>query len=318
MFTIKIFLMKKYCFQVSLKSLSIAAVLFFLLLNSTIALAQNSQTQSIAFKSLSPNDDHYGRLAALPNIEKNPSVDTMRFPLHDFRRRAYLKLRMVYLQVPVSFFKIKPFPANSSKQTKAEIAFLLELQAKRTPEIMYITDKLAEIYHDPFTNNPTNEDYERNINSLFHIGKDLGTWYKPSNLPQTNQVLQNIIQDATYYFFSLKSDFARPRPYQLSKDIKNPEAPGHSSFPSGHSSASYVNAYLLSEIFPQFKDKFLSNAYDMAFSREIRGVHYPSDSRAGKEFSQQFVKRLLKEKNFKSDFEKMKVELKNAFIQNGH
>jgi len=245
-------------------------------------------------------------------------LDSLRFPLKDFRRSAYLKLRTVYLQVPTSFFKIKPFPANSSNQTKAEIAFLVELQAKRSPELLAKTDEMANVYYDPFTNNPTNEDYQRNINSLFYIGKDLGNWYTPDKLPETARVLQNVIQDATYYFFNLKADFARPRPYHLSKDIKNPEAPGHAAYPSGHSSASYVNAYLLAEIFPELKDKFFSNAYDMAFSREVRGVHYPSDSRAGKTFALQFVQQILKEKSFQSDFEKMKSELIAAYIQNGN
>ena len=306
--------LKKRQESVAAKTTILTLILMFFF-NISLVFSQNSQQQSVIFKSISPQFDHYERFGLLPIQGKNAPTDTLRFPQKDFRRMAYLKLRTIYLQVPISFFKIKPFPANSSEQTKGEIDFLLELQSKRTPEIMAQTDKLAEIYHDPFTNNPHNEDYERNINSLFHIGKDLGSWYNVRNLPQTNRILQNVIQDATYYFFTLKSDFARPRPYQLSTEIKNPEAPGHSSFPSGHSSASYVNAFLLAEIFPQFKEIFLGNAYDMAFSREIRGVHYPSDSQAGKDFAQQFIKRLLKEKSFKQDFEKMKNELTNAFTK---
>ncbi len=298
------------------KTMMVILILFFQVIN--FGFAQNSQDLSKEFISISPIEDHYERLAALSASGDNVALDSLRFPLKDFRRSAYLKLRTVYLQVPISFFKIKPFPANSSNQTKAEIAFLLELQAKRSPELMAKTDEMANIYYDPFTNNPTNEDFQRNVSSLFHIGKDLGNWYTPDKLPETTRVLQNVIQDATYYFFNLKADFARPRPYHLSKEIKNPEAPGHSAYPSGHSSASYVNAYLLAEMFPELKDKFLSNAYDMAFSREIRGVHYPSDSRAGKTFALQFVQQILKEKSFQSDFEKMKSELKAASIKNGN
>jgi acid phosphatase (class A) len=298
------------------KTMMVILILFFQIIN--FGFAQSSQVLSREFKSISPTEDHYERLAKLPTSGDNVALDSLRFPIEDFRRSAYLKLRTVYLDVPTSFFKIQPFPANSSNQTKAEIAFLIDLQAKRSAELMAKTDEMANIYYDPFTNNPANEDYERNIRSLFHIGKDLGNWYTPDKLPETARVLQNVIQDATYYFFNLKADFARPRPYHLSKDIKNPEAPGHSAYPSGHSSASYVNAYLLAEIFPELNDKFLSNAYDMAFSREIRGVHYPSDSRAGKVFAFQFVQQILKEKSFKSDFEKIKSELKAASIQNGN
>jgi acid phosphatase (class A) len=296
---------------------SILFLMLILMQNYTNIFGQNSQQLSRQYKSLSPNENHYERFAALPSAGNNATLDNVRFPLSEFRRSAYVKLRNVYLTVPVNFFKIKKYPSNSSKQTQEEIAFLLDLQSKRTPEIMELNDMMADIYHDPFTNNPTDQDYERNINSLFYIGKDLGPWFQAKNLPQTTRILQNIIQDATYYFFSLKADFARPRPYHLSKEIKNPDAPGHSSYPSGHASASYIHAYLLSEIFPELKDVFIGNAYDMTFSREIRGVHYPSDGMAGKEFAKQFVKQLLKEKSFKSDFEKLKLELKSAY-KNGN
>jgi acid phosphatase (class A) len=47
----------------------------------------------------------------------------------------------------------------------------------------------------------------------------------------------------------------------------------------------------------------------MAFSREILGVHYPSDSEAGRSFARQFVNELLKNKAFKEDFEAAKKEI---------
>lgn len=288
-------------------SLLILIIVFFA--NLSVAFGQNSQNTSIVYKSISPNFDHYQQFAQLSGAAQNPEIDAIKFPLSDFRRMSYLKLKTVYLDIPVSEFKISNFPANSSDQTKAEIAFLLELQSQRTPEILAQTDAMAEVYYDPFTNNPTDPDYSRNINSLFFIGRNLGDWYNPENLPVTSSVLQNIIQDATYYFFSLKSDYARPRPYHLSNLLQNPEAPGHSSFPSGHSSASYVNALVLSLIFPEYENQFMGNAYDMAFSREIRGVHYPSDSKMGEDFARNFVAILMKNKKFLVDFNKMKTEL---------
>ena len=107
------------------KTMMVILILFFQVIN--FGFAQNSQDLSKEFKSISPIEDHYERLAALSTSGDNVALDSLRFPLKDFRRSAYLKLRTVYLQVPTSFFKIKPFPANSSNQTKAEIAFLLEL-----------------------------------------------------------------------------------------------------------------------------------------------------------------------------------------------
>ena len=51
------------------------------------------------------------------------------------------------------------------------------------------------------------------------------------------------------------------------------------------------------------------NAYDMAFSREILGVHFPSDSEAGRIFARQFVNELLKTKAFIQDLEEVKSEI---------
>lgn len=243
-------------------------------------------------------------------------MDDIRFPESEFKRGAYLKMRTVYLQVPASRFKIKPFPANSSAETRAELDFLLQLQQSRTAEEIARTEAMADIYFDPLNTNPSDPDYTRNINSLFYIGRDLGPWFMPEKLPVTARVLQNVLQDATYYFFSLKADFNRARPYHLEPRLQPLEAPGHASYPSGHSSASHVHAYLLSHIFPAYADHFMGVASEMAFSRETRGVHYPSDSEAGKEFARQFVEELLKNRKFRSDFEAVKAEITQVSMAN--
>ena len=240
------------------------------------------------------------------------SLDDITFPTAEFKRGAYLKMRTVYLQVPVEKFRINAFPANSSAETRAELDFLLHLQQNRTPEEIDRIKLMANIYFDPLNTNPTDPDYTRNVNSLFYIGRDLGTWFNPEKLPVTTQVLQNVIQDATFYFFSLKADFNRARPYHLEPRLQNLEAPGHASYPSGHSSASHVHAYILSEIFPEYKDHFMGVASEMAFSRETLGVHYPSDSKAGKEFARRFVGELMKNRKFRADFEAMKTEITRA------
>jgi len=276
------------------------------------ANAQSSNQKSIEYKSLSPDYDHYQTLGALSGQSTKNNIDRIQFPLKDFQHSAYLKMRTVYIHVPANTFNVKRFPANSSAQTKAELRFLKMLQTKRSAKDVAITDSMAVTYYDPLTTNPFDKDYDRNIKSLFFVGRNLGPWFNPEKLPVTSKVLQNVIQDATFYFFSIKVKFDRARPYQLDTTLKNLEAPGHASYPSGHSSASYVHAYLLARIFPELRDQFMGNAYDMAFSREIRGVHYPSDSQAGKEFARQFVEQLFKSKSFLKDYAAMKAELKKA------
>jgi acid phosphatase (class A) len=47
----------------------------------------------------------------------------------------------------------------------------------------------------------------------------------------------------------------------------------------------------------------------MAHSREIIGVHYPSDSESGRMLAYQLVKRLLTTQAFKKDFAAAKAEI---------
>ncbi|MFD2516153.1 phosphatase PAP2 family protein [Pontibacter locisalis] len=282
------------------------------LLTALTSFAQSSQEKSIVFRAISPASDHYKTLSAADATARGGEMEAITFPEKDFSRGAYLKMRTVYVDVPAAFFKLKTFPANSSDQTRGELDYLLELQERRAAGDEALTDTLAIVYHDPLSTNPLDPDYTRNMNSLFFVGRDLGPWFNPEQLPFTSQVLQNVIQDATFYFFSLKAQFNRARPYQLEPRLKNLEAPGHASYPSGHSSASHVHAYLLSSLLPEYKEQFMRNAYDLAFSREVRGVHYPSDSEAGRVLAEQFVAQLLKSKKFRADYAAMKAEIERV------
>jgi acid phosphatase (class A) len=200
-------------------------------------------------------------------------------------------------------------PANSSDQTRAELDFMLDLQAKRTPAEVERYTKLAAIYHNPTTSNPYDPDYARNWNSLFHVGSPLGNWYKFGDLPATATLLTGVYQDATYYFFVLKYRFMRPRPYAMEPRLQPIEKPGHPAYPSGHSAASFVNAYVMSELSPGLAPEFLKMAAEMAYSREVIGVHYPSDSEVSRVWARAFVNELLKSPKFRADLVKAKAEI---------
>jgi acid phosphatase (class A) len=50
---------------------------------------------------------------------------------------------------------------------------------------------------------------------------------------------------------------------------------------------------------PEFADVFMKDAYVMAHSREIIGVHYPSDSETSRLFAHKFVTALFQNEKFK-------------------
>ena len=69
-----------------------------------------------------------------------------------------------------------------------------------------------------------------------------------------------------------------------------------------------MNAYIYQELAPEFLEVFIKDAYDMAHSREIIGVHYPSDSEASRMLARELVNKLFQNEKFVKDFEQVKNE----------
>ncbi len=154
---------------------------------------------------------------------------------------------------------------------------------------------------------PSDSTYARYRKNLFHIGRSIGSWFNPEILPVTADFMANVWQDASYFIWSLKYKYARIRPYVVDPAVKNLQETDWAAYPSGHAANSYINAYVYHELAPEFTDCFVK-AYDMAHSREILGVHYPSDSEASRIFARQFVNMLFQNKQFLEDLENAKKE----------
>ena len=274
------------------------------------ALISAFSVGGFAQKKLTPISGHYKELAKLSGQPKPDSTDRKQFPLEILSPKNALKLKLTpqYLILPVSDFKIPNFPANSSAQTKAEIEFLLKVQSEmRTDEKVKESLVLADVYYNVFVK-PTDSSYAKMQRNLFHMGRQL-PWFTPEKLPVTAAFMTRVWSDCTYYFWALKFQYNRTRPYMLESRLKNLDDTKFQAYPSGHASASYVAAYVYQELMPESTDLFVKNAYEMAFSREILGVHFPSDSEAGRVFARQFVNELLKNQTFQKDLAEAKKEI---------
>lgn len=125
----------------------------------------NSQAQTA--RPITPATGHYQTLAALskvPNAARQ-ALDTIRFRMQDASKGSFVstRLRGVYLPTDVPTLLTLPAPpANSSDQTRAELDYMLGLQAKRTPADVAGYKALAAIYHSPTTSNSYDPDYARN------------------------------------------------------------------------------------------------------------------------------------------------------------
>lgn len=213
-------------------------------------------------------------------------------------------------------FVVPAFPANSSTQTRAELDYLLQLQKQRTEEDVRASLFYAGVYYRTAIQ-PTDADYKKFRRNLFHIGRSIGTWFNPDSLPLTANLVANVWKDAEYLIWKYKNYFIRIRPYKLEPQLKNLEETNWAAYPSGHATNSYVNAYLYSELLPEFSSFFIKDAYDMAHSREIIGVHYPSDSESGRVLAWQLINRLMQNEKFKKDFDAAKEEIKTVRTQKG-
>jgi hypothetical protein len=90
----------------------------------------------------------------------------------------------------------------------------------------------------------------------------------------------------------------RPRPSQVCPALLPPvQVPGHPSYPSGHSTEAHLIARCLRDILGHGEYSYLKNdlealANRIARNREIAGLHYPSDSRAGKALAESIFERV--------------------------
>lgn len=261
-------------------------------------------------RELTPARGHYKQLSAFSSKPKSPSeeIDKLKFITDKETIERRMSLKPNYLQnVSVDDFKIPEVPANSSDMTKADNEYLYALQQRRSVEDVRASLYMANVYYN-LRVKQTDSSYTRFRRNLFFIGRSVGTWFNPDNLPITADFMARVWQDASYFIWSLKFKYARIRPYVVDSRLKNLEQTDWAAYPSGHAANSYINAYIYQELAPEFTDFFIKDAYDMAHSREILGVHYPSDSEASRIFARQFVNMLFENKKFLEDFNKVKEE----------
>ena len=263
-------------------------------------------------RELTPSRGHYKQLGSLDAKPKPGSneLDKKKFPFSAAESERRLSIKPYYLtNVAVEDFKIPDPPANSSEQTRGELNYMLALQSQRTRLDVESSLYMANIYYS-LRVEPTDSTYTRFRNNLFHIGHSIGTWFNPKDLPLTADLVAHVWQDASFYIWSMKLKYLRIRPYVIEPRLKNLEDTDWAAYPSGHASNSYVNSYLYQELAPEFMDVFIKDAYDMAHSREILGVHYPSDSESARIFARQLMNKLFQNEKFLKDFEEVKKEWK--------
>lgn len=286
-----------------------------------------------------PSHDHHSHHAAPPAVPTGAhlTVDTSYSGLErldgsrqaesaDLDRRVFdlsamnpsylrpLNLAPTYLTLPVSHFFLPEPPENSSERTRAELDDLLRLQATaRSPEAVARAQELAGVYYR-MSVKPEDPDWPRMRRNLFATGAGLGPSFGPDRLPKTADFMAKVWSDASFYIWALKYRYNRIRPHRLEPKLEILENANFPAYPSGHSSNSYVAALVFAELLPQHRDLFLANAAELAYSREVLGVHYASDSAAGRAFGEKFLAAISKVPSFQADLAAARAEIEAAGV----
>jgi len=167
-------------------------------------------------------------------------------------------------EFPISNFHNLPFPPNDSIETRKELMQIDKL--KPNPEFVLKADKIKKYF------------IERTQDLNINVSYDL---------------MKNVMKQTRWIIKSLKYHYNRPRPVQVAKSygLKFHDQPLDSamtpSYPSGHSAQGYLLAYVLGDIYPEHKMRFLKIAEEISYSRNIAKQHFLSDSLFGKKLGKE-------------------------------
>jgi acid phosphatase (class A) len=189
-------------------------------------------------------------------------------------------------------------PVAGSDRASAEIAELKRLAATVSPA-RKAQAKWDDDHQDPSMFRP-----------IFGSAFDL------ARLPATAALLKLVQTDAGVSAGAAKTLFARKRPWAIDPAIKtcDPADNPLASYPSGHAMLGYSLALTLAQVMPEKAQMILSRADDYAYSREICGSHFPSDTQASQALASVMVTRLLAKPEFQAKIAAARQELVDAGI----
>lgn len=266
-----------------------------------------------------PVSDHYKTFQQFSD-KPSPSrawMDTIKYPPAEYSNSiVYTMVRPYYLtdeQVKALTESVM-FPANSSDQTRKELDYMLDLESKRTPEQIRRVEYLANIGYWPTADILTNHlQYKQNLKDLFFEGREiLGDQITAGNLPKTAVLLKGVMRDMRIMEFTIKYKLLRPRPYHLEPKLHALAKINSPSFASGHTLWAFSQAFTWSLVMPEKANEFIALAEEIRRSREIMGIHFPSDNEAARQVAGKMIQYYLGNKQFKKDLMAAQEEWKQA------
>jgi acid phosphatase (class A) len=185
-------------------------------------------------------------------------------------------------------------PAADSEQTRAELAELLALEKSRSA---------AEVA-------AAQADSKTEVSRFFGA---LGL-AEDAPVPKLRALAQRVEDDVRPYVRKAKDKFRRLRPAEVDPEL-HPcigDVAGDLSFPSGHATYGFVQAYLLAGMVPERKAALEARAEEYARQRMVCGVHFRSDIEAARAGAQWLVYVMSQDELFRRDSNEAALELRAA------
>jgi len=182
-------------------------------------------------------------------------------------------------------------PTNDSLATRADLETAVDVQQRRTAEQV-----MAAVIFDK--------------QEIFQNNDVIGSWFTAKNLPQTAAFFAQVAADRFAISSKGKKYWNRPRPSLIDARVHPAIAlPTSGAYPSGHTTQAFVNAALLAEIFPDLREALREHARQVAWSRIIAGVHYPTDTAAGQMLGEGLAQEFLKNPEVRETLARLRDEV---------
>src|SRR5882672_2782114 len=193
---------------------------------------------------------------------------------------------------------LPPPPSETSPAGKRDLQAILDLQKNMTPE------RMAAIHRDL-------------DQSVYTVAVPvLGARFTKENFPMTGAFFDKVVKDAGVGVGPIKQKYKKLRPFQYSKDVHTPDdiakAAGGPTYPSGHSTTGGLVPLILGMMVPEKRDALYERGQEYATNRITSGAAYPSDAEGGRITAALAVNQMLKNPEFRADFEAVKAEVRKG------
>lgn len=228
-----------------------------------------------------------------PSFAAETSLNDIRFERSQFDPEYIETFETLSPQyIPRDYdFNVSQPPANDSEEIQQNLELLKIYQAeKRTDDTVKLI--LAENHPQGFLNTfwaASSEGFKRT--------------------PYAQDLVMRVLKESEFFVMREKLKFLRARPHQLDPEISVLVSPAFAAYPAGHAAQSTIVALMLSEFDPAREEAYKKLADDISLRREIAGVHFQSDTKAGVEMGITMFKQLNENEDFKFELAEAKKKI---------